>query len=164
MSWKDEIPSDLVGNVNNLMDIKSINFRDIDKDKIEALSYNSSYSDMDFNWVRMDIFTNPMVFYNRDFKPLNPGKSSIFLETRLFTPSQVSIYRTTGKKFLVPSIRERFSGLKTQSSVIHRAFYDVGGSNQETFSENSKVIPIYEGNSDYAKIMEYINLNREAGK
>jgi len=159
----EDLPSELIGNVNNLMDSKEISFKDIDPNNIEAIADKLDLREVGM-WEELNIWTNPLVHYRADFKSFNPNKSGHFFQIDLFTSNKVEIDRRTGRLYQIPSIRERLNGQKTTEEIVYRAFYKIHGQRSEQFSENSKVIPIYEGNSDYGKVMAYINLSKEARK
>jgi len=160
-----ELPLELIRSVNNIIDINDVEFKNIDKKNVEAIAFNEDSYDIDSHHIDLrTIFINPMIFEKTDFRPLNPNKEGLYVETKLTTPNRVLLYRTTGKEYHIPSIRERFEGYKTHSNEFHRAFFSYCKGDDKTLHEDSRVIPIYSENQDYKAIMQYINENKEAKK
>lgn len=153
-----KIPTELEEEVNGLMNRTKVEFKDINYDILEALALRHDWEDY---WDVLGIFHKPLVSYKNNFIALNPKKQGKFSQTFLFTRQGIKIYRDPCEVFEVPSILERLKGIRTKKSTMNEYFCEYDCEFKKEISEDDLVIPIFEKDRAYAKIMDFVNKTRK---
>jgi hypothetical protein len=163
-----EIPTELVQSVANLYTIEPKLMREIEKENIEAIGviteesfYAYDYSDRTHG-TYLDLFLTPLVASEMSCKPLNPTKTGQYSWMTLGSLRKLHILKEDCIKITKPSLIERCQSKKRTVEIEPQyGLMDIVNDFQITLKPNQKIIPIYDDNQDYQRIMEFVNSQKK---
>ncbi len=169
--YHPKIPPELEKETDRLIDRTQVEFKDVHFDRLEALAVRDDFRDRfalvfrddleGYCWHDLIIFDNPLIGYRKDFVALNPNRQGTFSQTFLYTLDGISIYRDSrSTSWEIPSLRERLNGMRTKENRFNEYFFELKKYLEREVKDDDLVIPIYEGDDAYTRIMSFIKRSK----
>lgn len=164
LSW-GRIDKELEEAINSLSETEKVEFDKLEKERIQAIAFVEPHKGLDgyFWWTDLEIYNDPFIISEESYTPLNPhNKNNKFRKTKILTFDDINIAKSREIKRWGGIFNALFKKKKPER------FYEYWIHNQtnpkgveKVISYQERVIPIYQNNLDYQRIMEFIREKRE---
>ena len=157
MTWRwQRISKELEESIDRLLNAETTRFDKLKTENLQAIAFNEPRMNENgcLIWDGLKIYNNPLALSEESYKPLNPS-SAEFRTTKILTLDYIIINKNNEEEFVgfINKLLCR-NPEKVHEYSIRRSQKPEGRT--QVISCQKEIIPIYVGNPDFLKIMEYL--------
>ena len=154
--WK-RIDKDIEKAISSLSETEKVEFDKLEREKIQAIAFNKPHRGLDgtLYWTDLGIFNDPFILSEESYKSLNPIRNIGVKNTKILTFDHVGISKSEERERI--GLLDGLWGKKPEKYNVYWIRNHKGSNGTERIiSSQEKVIPIYQDNPDYQRIMDFI--------